>query len=391
MSVTELSIDDFTEDRYARLQLIPWWDQQRLKGATVMVVGAGAIGNELIKNLALLGIGRLLIVDMDVIEQTNLTRSVLFRASDVGRQKADVAAHRAMEINPDCRAKALFTNVIDDIGLGVYRRVSVVLGGLDNREARLAINQACYHVNVPWIDGAIEALNGFVRVFMPPDGACYECTMTSLDWKLLNNRRSCALLTSEQMLEGKIPTTPTSSSVIAGIEVQEMLKLLHSDRDLPTLCGKGFVFNGLTHDSYVVEYQRKQECMSHDPYSDIIEKPWKAKSTTLREVLCCVRQDLGEKAVLSFDRDIATIAECACGEKRELFTPVHKLKSQDILCGCGRTMSFQSMHTVYGDEEYLDKTLFEIGIPPLHIVSGHCGVQINHYECSGDEAEVFSD
>ena len=131
----QLSSADFEEDRYSRLRLIPWWDQERLKNATVMVVGAGAIGNELIKNLTLLGIGRILIYDMDSIENTNLTRSVLYRAKDVGRYKAEVAAERAKEMNPDVKAKAFIANIIDDVGLGVFRRMDVVLGGLDNREA----------------------------------------------------------------------------------------------------------------------------------------------------------------------------------------------------------------------------------------------------------------
>ncbi len=152
----DLDRSEFYEDRYSRLKLIPWWDQDRLKNAAVMVVGAGAIGNELIKNLTLLGIGRILIFDMDAIENTNLTRSILYRANDVGRYKAEVAAERAMEINPDVKAKAFVANIIDDVGLGVFRRMDVVLGGLDNREARLAINQSCYKVNKPWIDGAIE-------------------------------------------------------------------------------------------------------------------------------------------------------------------------------------------------------------------------------------------
>ncbi|MBE6612383.1 MAG: ThiF family adenylyltransferase, partial [Ruminococcaceae bacterium] len=174
----ELSRSEFEEDRYARLRLIPWWDQERLKNAAVMVVGAGAIGNELVKNLTLLGIGKILIFDMDAIESTNLTRSVLYRAGDVGRFKAEVAAERAREMNPDVRAKAFVANIIDDVGLGVFRRMDAVLGGLDNREARLSINQSCCKVNRPWIDGAIEALNGFARVFVPGEGACYECTMT---------------------------------------------------------------------------------------------------------------------------------------------------------------------------------------------------------------------
>lgn len=386
----ELKSSDFEEDRYARLRLIPWWDQDRLKNATIMVVGAGAIGNELIKNLTLLGIGKILIFDMDSIESTNLTRSVLFRSNDVGRFKAEVAAERAREINPDVKTKSFVSNIIDDVGLGVFRRSDVVLGGLDNREARLSINQSCYKVNKPWIDGAIEALNGFARVFVPGRGACYECTMTETDWMLINKRKSCALLTHEQMAQGKIPTTPTSSSVIAGIQVQELLKLLHKDRNLPTLTGKGFVFNGLTHDSYVVEYQEKADCMSHDTYEEIIEKPWSARTTTLKEIFLQVKNDLGEKAVVDFDRDIATLGHCSCGQRKEIYQPVHKLKAETVKCpGCGKQMSFDVIHSINGEESFLDKTPFEIGLPLLHIVGGRKGISMKYYEFTNDVEEVF--
>lgn len=386
----ELQSSDFEEDRYSRLRLIPWWDQDRLKNATIMVVGAGAIGNELIKNLTLLGIGRILVYDMDAIESTNLTRSVLYRARDVGRYKAEVAAERAQEMNPDVKAKAFIANIIDDVGLGVFRRMDVVLGGLDNREARLSINQSCYKVDRPWIDGAIEALNGFARVFIPGQGACYECTMTETDWMLINKRKSCALLTHEQMAEGKIPTTPTSSSIIAGVQVQEMLKLLHADRNLPTLAGRGYVFNGLTHDSYVVEYQMKDDCMSHDTYETILEKPWSVRTITLKELLTQVRAELGENAVVDFDRDIATTAKCSCGAHKELFTPVHKLKGHMLTCPeCGMQMTFESLHSIRGQEDFLDKTPYEIGIPLLHIVGGRVGMNTTYFEFTADEAEVF--
>lgn len=387
----EFGASDFEEDRYSRLRLIPWWDQERLSSACIMVVGAGAIGNELIKNLALLGGGKILIFDMDSIENTNLTRSVLYRRSDVGRYKAEVAAERAMEMNPDVRAKAFVSNIIDDVGLGVFRRMNVVLGGLDNREARLAINQSCYKVGRPWIDGAIEVLNGFARVFVPGHGACYECTMTETDWKLINKRKSCALLTHEQMAEGKIPTTPTSSSIIAGIQVQEMLKLLHHDRGLPVLAGRGYVFNGLTHDSYVVEYQEKPDCMSHETYEPILEKPWSVRNMTLRELLGEIRGEAGENAVIDLDRDIATTAYCSCGKKKDLFMPVHKLRGSMLVCPeCGSAMQFNSVHTIRGDEDFLDKTLYDIGIPLMHIVCGRVGMNASYFEFTGDQAEVFS-
>lgn len=380
-----LNKSDFEEDRYSRLRLIPWWDQDRLRDATIMVVGAGAIGNELIKDLALLGIGKILVVDMDRIESTNLTRAVLFTTKDVGRYKAEVAAERAIEMNPDVKAKFLIANVIDDIGLGVFRRVDAVLGGLDNREARLAINQACYRVNKPFIDGAIEVLNGFARVFVPPDGACYECTMTTTDWSLINKRKSCSLLSHQEMKEGKIPTTPTSSAIIAGIQVQELLKLLHKDRNLPTLAGKCYVFNGLSHDSYVVEYQRKPDCMSHDSYDYINEMPWNSRETTFKEVLASIREDLGSTAVVDFDREIATTALCDCGDYKDLFIPVHKMRREDLICpSCTKDMRYQSIHTITGEEPFLDRTPLDIGLPPLHVITGRVGTDVRYYEFSLD-------
>src|SRR3954471_13616406 len=95
----ELIIDD--SDRYSRLRLIPWWRQEKLASAKVLVVGAGALGNEVLKNLALLGVGTTYVIDLDTVEPSNLSRSVLFRAEDGGRGKAEVAARRACEINPD--------------------------------------------------------------------------------------------------------------------------------------------------------------------------------------------------------------------------------------------------------------------------------------------------
>ena len=94
-----LVIDD--DDRYSRLRLISWWRQERLRDARVLVVGAGALGNEVMKNLALLGLGTTYLIDLDAVEPSNLSRSVLFRSEDGGQPKAEVAARRARELNPE--------------------------------------------------------------------------------------------------------------------------------------------------------------------------------------------------------------------------------------------------------------------------------------------------
>ena len=137
----------------------------------------------------------------------------------------------------------------------------MILGGLDNREARVAINQAAARAGKVWIDGAIERLDGVARVFDPATGPCYECTMGENDWKMLEARRSCALLSRGEMEQGKVPTTPTTASIIAGIQVQEAVKYLHG---LETISGQGFVFDGTYHQSYLVSYTRKADCPAHD-------------------------------------------------------------------------------------------------------------------------------
>ena len=218
-------IDD--DDRYSRLRLIPWWRQERLAAAKVLVVGAGALGNEVLKNLALLGIGTTYVIDLDAIEPSNLSRSVLFRASDGGRPKAQVAAERAREINPEIAFHWLRGDVITDVGLGLFADVDVVIGCLDNREARLWVNRQCWKVGTPWVDSGIQEIQGVVKVFVPPDSACYECAMTARDYQLLNLRYSCPLLSREQILEGKVPTAPTIASMMAALEVQEALKIIH--------------------------------------------------------------------------------------------------------------------------------------------------------------------
>src|SRR6185312_6622591 len=93
------------------------------------------------------------------------------------------------------------------------------------------------------------------------------CTLSEEDHRLISSRRTCTMLTREELLEGKTPTTATSSSVIAGMQVQEAVKLLHRERlGEPSLAGAGYQFVGLTHDSYVVRYGRRDDCMSHDTY-----------------------------------------------------------------------------------------------------------------------------
>ena len=204
--MSRVSLNEVREDRFSRLRLIPWWDQEKIANCRLLVIGAGALGNEILKNAALLGFTQVVVVDLDRIEESNLSRSVLYRSGDVGQYKADAAANACRSLAPDARVRPVVANVVHGCGLGLFEWSDVIIAGLDNREARLWINRSAWKVNRPWIDGAIEGINGVVRVFLPGLAPCYECTLGEVDWALLQKRMSCNLLMLEPAAEGKIPT-----------------------------------------------------------------------------------------------------------------------------------------------------------------------------------------
>ena len=375
-------------DRFARFRLIHWWEQERLGRARVLVVGAGALGNEILKNLALLGIGRIFIMDLDDIEHSNLSRSVLFREEDNGRAKAEAAAQAVRTIWPSARVHGLQGNVLSDLGLGVFAWADVILAGLDNREARLFVNRSCAKVGRAWIDGAIEQLNGLARVFRPSCGPCYECTLSQVDWDILKARRSCNFLTREDMLQGRIPTTPTSASIIAGIQCQEAVKLLHG---LPTLEGRAFLFNGLTHESYVVGYERKPDCFGHEPLGPVSNLGRRASQTTAAQLLGIIRGELGPGAVVDLGRDIVLKLECQpCRASQAMFRQLPRVREQEAVCpSCGLVRNPILCHTLTGDEDFLDKTMTEIGLPAFDIVTGRRGAEERAFLFDTDGPDVL--
>jgi molybdopterin/thiamine biosynthesis adenylyltransferase len=381
---------DDESDRYHRQSLISWWDQNRLREASVLVVGAGALGNELVKNLVLMGIGRILVVDMDVVENSNLARCVFFREADEGRPKAEALAARAADANPDVEIIPLVGDVRLSAGLGVFGEMDLVLGGLDNREARLFVNQACWKTSTPWIDGAIEGLMGIVRVFVPPHSACYECTMSERDHQLIAARRTCALLTREEMLAGRVPTTATSASVIAAIQAQEAVKLLHQDRLGPSpLAGAGFQFVGLTHDSYVVQYGRRDDCYSHDTY-ELEAACVVDHDTPFNELLALARAALGPSTILELEHEIATQGECGgCGHRELLFKPVDGLRASSGICPeCGNPWRLVFSHSVHEGSPLLEHRAADIGLPPGDVVVARNGLERSFFLLTGPGAAI---
>ena len=383
-----IHIPNLRTDRLGTFEFISWWEKDKVHDAKVLVIGAGALGNEVIKNLALMGIGNLFIVDFDNIEAANLSRSVLFREADNKRSKAEVAAARAKAINPDINVQYLNGDVTAALGLGIIRRMDVVIGCLDNREARLAVNRFCYWMNKPWVDGAIQELLGLARVFVPGQGACYECTLTEQALRDLSLRYSCPLLARANILLGKVPTTPTIASIIGGIQSQEALKLIHS---MPVEPGKVIHFNGLNNEMHTTAYVPREDCESHWTYGEIVELPARAERATLDDLLRIARADLGPDAMLELDQELITALECPnCHTVEQILRPLSEVSFEAAHCPtCGILRESTLTHVITGEENFLHRTLASVGIPALHILRANNGDEYRFYELSGDLAEAL--
>lgn len=160
-----------------------------LNSCKILVVGAGGLGCELLKNLALMGIRDIQVIDMDTIELSNLNRQFLFRTKDIGRSKAEVAAEYIRRLVPDCSIIAHHSK-IQDFDAKFYNTFNIVICGLDSVEARRWINSIMVellrydeegnldHTSViPIIDGGTEGLKGNARVILPGITACLECNL----------------------------------------------------------------------------------------------------------------------------------------------------------------------------------------------------------------------
>lgn len=370
------ALADESDDRYHRQSLISWWDQERIASARALIIGAGALGNELVKNLALTGVGQLLIVDMDTIEGSNLSRTALFDTADEGQLKASTLARAAMAKNPDVRAFGLNGHLVRDVGLGVFAWADLVFCGVDNREARVFTSRACALTGRVHVDGAIEGLSGIVRVLDPSVGPCYACTMNGVDRKILAERRSCAMLAQKAHSGGLVPTTAAAASVIAGLQVAEGLKLLHGQS---TLCGEGLHLIGATSELSRVRYPRRPDCPDHDRYHRVERLGRSTRDITLDELLTRAERELGHGACLELSRDLVVALDCAeCERRTKTGAVLGALNASDAACPeCGKPRALELISTVSRDGGVdLSRTPNGIGVVDFDFVGTRRGLDV---------------
>lgn len=212
---SELSSKDL--DRYSRqimLEEIGYEGQLKLREARVCVVGVGGLGNPITTRLVAMGIGKLRIIDRDVIELSNLHRQTMFDESDVGQVKVEVAARKLKKLNPDVEIESLPISINDYTALDAIEGCDVVIDALDSVNARYALNKACVEKNIPFVTGAAVATQGQVFTILPKKSACYFCRFPgTLDE---DSMPTCSI-------EG---VHPSILSIVGGLEVSEAVRII---------------------------------------------------------------------------------------------------------------------------------------------------------------------
>ena len=216
------------EDRFHRARLIDWMDMDSVLGSRCLVVGAGALGNEVVKNLALAGVGGLTLLDMDHVEISNLNRCVFFREWEEGRPKAEVVADRSSDLSPT-EVEPVVSRV-EDLPESAWSEYDLVFGCLDNIAARLHANGHAYQAGVPYIDGGTHGMFGKVQVVIPPCTPCLQCGLNRSHFRVLERRYSCTG-GEHTFYEPRVPAEVTTTSVIAALQVREGLKILSGAED----------------------------------------------------------------------------------------------------------------------------------------------------------------
>ena len=227
-------------DRHARQRAIDGYRQDAVHALRVVVAGAGAVGNEVVKNLVLAGVRDLRVVDFDRVEAHNLSRSLFLAESDIGRPKARCVAHGAARLDAAARVVWQAGDVRDALGLGQARGAHCLVGCVDNFEARLYLNELAMVAGTPWVDAAIDARHVGVTVFpnarageQPVPPACYECALPASVYRRLAQRQSCGGLRRLAAREGIVPTTAVTAGIAGALAVGEVLRVTGCDARAP--------------------------------------------------------------------------------------------------------------------------------------------------------------
>jgi adenylyltransferase/sulfurtransferase len=360
------------------------WSEETVRSLFVIVLGCGALGSWLAEMLAAMGVKSIALIDDDVVQPHNRLRMALVSADDVGRAKVDAVADGLCRRFGDVtHVVPLSGNVQTTLGHGLARRAACVFLCTDNRAARLRGCQSARRARTPHLSGAIDEFFGMVSgVFVPPQSACYECTLTERERKeLMPLRFSCAPQPDERA--PSVPTTPIAASITAAWMTHLFLRHAHGEQDV---IGQRIFLNPLRHVVRVAEFPRRPDCTcAGETVADVIALDAARDEITPRQLLRKAESLCGADACVMLDDALVMEEICPqCGTWRRL-TPPRPAAAPSSCPHCDAPMMPLAQTSLLTAEDALAHFTFaELGLPPLPavLVRGSNGART--FELSGD-------
>ncbi|PCN51236.1 adenylyltransferase [Candidatus Geothermarchaeota archaeon ex4572_27] len=230
------------EERYDR-QIRVWGreGQARLKRASVLVAGVGGLGSAAALYLVAAGVGRVVLVDPERVELSNLNRQVLYWTRDVGKLKVECAAEKLRELNPEVKVEAVPERITEDNVRDLVSSVDLVVDGMDNWGTRLLLNRACVELGKPFVHAGVYEAQGQLLTVIPRKGPCLQCVFPEPPPEVR-----------------PFPVVGTAPGVLATLQATEALKILAGYGTASV--GKLIVFDGYDLSFYVVAVKRRPDC-----------------------------------------------------------------------------------------------------------------------------------
>ena len=275
-------------DRYSRQSKVKGWNQESISSSQVIIVGVGALGSVVALNMVMAGVGKVVLIDMDTIELSNLNRQVLFKESDIGKFKSEIAKVALSQINPNCIIET-YTKRVQEVPNSTFTLKKskknqknpklIIVDALDNFETRRWLNSLIVSKSLPMVSGGMYGTLGNVQVIIPNETPCLECQPLIPEREL---QKACSLPgevrkakkmeenvnieislseKSEISDEDYFPALGSVSSIIGGIMSHETLNLIHDDKKTHPVLDK-YLFVDIHHQSYLqVPLMKRDDCI----------------------------------------------------------------------------------------------------------------------------------
>ena len=383
----------------------------------ILVVGAGAGGNEVLKNLLLMGFGNITIVDFDTVEDSNLSRTTLFCKEDIGKSKSLVAAERlkTMALHDNPNIIGLNGNLMTDFGKGLFIDHDIVICCVDTQKCRAYINDWCVRTKTPFFEmgfaeydvdicffapeGTMTQSDGTIIEKLPSDNGVFPtfngnfpvCLREEIGFGNFEEKRnSCSGYKVKDVNLAKIPTIQVSAAMAGVLVATELIKYLDGkDR----IRNKMLLYFGLTYETMICSYSRNPKCVIHDEHIDI-NTHISNENETIGELINKLEQKFGGNVLLTLPDEYIISGKChACGKTIHYNKRRSEVWDEERWCDDCKNKYENYEHiieyasdivkipkeiTSNSPQYILSRKLNDIGVPPndilsvMHIVNQEC-------------------